>query len=246
MSRRVGLFISALVVLNIVALVLESVASIRAVAGPAFAIFETVSVAVFTAEYVARVWAASASDVYAHPIRGRLRFVATPLAIADLLAVVPFFLPFLGVDLRFVRGIRFLRLVRFFKLGRYSRSLQLMMRVARRSRRELVLTVWLVALLLVFASCAMFQVEHHAQPKTFSNIPTTMWWAVATLTTVGYGDIYPVTPLGRLLASLIAFLGIGLFALPTGILGAGFVHELEKRHRVAEQVNCPHCGGTLK
>jgi voltage-gated potassium channel len=111
-------------------------------------------------------------------------------------------------------------------------------------REELLVTLFVLLLLLLFASSLIYFAEHDAQPDIFSSIPAAMWWAVATLTTVGYGDVYPVTTVGKLVASVIAVLGIGMFALPTGILGAGFVEELQSRKRRPR--TCPHCGKSLE
>lgn len=164
------------------------------------------------------------------------------MALVDLLAVLPFFLQFIGVDLRFVRAFRLMRLFRLAKAARYVTALHLFRAVARSKREELVLTTCVLALLLLVASSSMYFAEHGAQPEEFSSIPATMWWAVATLTTVGYGDVIPVTVFGRFLGSAVAILGIGLFALPTAILGSGFVEEIAK---TKQPQRCPHCGKEL-
>ena len=201
-----GLF--ALIVLNVVASIVGTMPQVDARFGRELAAFETFSVVIFTVEYVVRVWAA----------RNRLRYVFSPLAVIDLLAVLPFYLPLLGVDLRFVRAIRLLRLFRMMKLARYVRALGLFGQVARAKREELVVTASVMGILLICASSVMYYAENEAQPQVFSSIPASMWWSVATLTTVGYGDVFPVTPVGRLVAGVVAVLGIGFFALPTAIL----------------------------
>ena len=175
-------------------------------------------------------------------IGGRLRFVVTPMAIIDLLAILPFYLYFLPVDLRFVRAFRLVRVVRIAKVARYIAALTLFSKVLRNKREELILTSVAALVVIVVASCLMHFAESEIQPQAFPDIPRTMWWAVATLTTVGYGDVYPVTDLGKVLAAVVALAGIGLVALPTGILGSGFVEEIEKRRGSAR---CPHCGGEL-
>jgi voltage-gated potassium channel len=170
--------------------------------------------------------------------------MATPMALIDLMAVLPAYLPMLGLDLRFVRALRLLRIFRAAKLARYISALRLFGDVIREKREELILTTCLFGLMLLITSCLMYFAEHEAQPEAFPSIPAAMWWAVVTLTTVGYGDVHPVTSLGRLLASFSAILGIGFFALPTAILGSGFIQEVEKRkeHRGRK---CPHCGREL-
>jgi voltage-gated potassium channel len=128
-------------------------------------------------------------------------------------------------------------------LGRYSESLRTVTRVIRSKKEQLSVAVFVVAIMLVVASSAMYYLEHEAQPKTFSSIPAAMWWGVVTLTTAGYGDIYPVTTLGKVVGAMIALLGVGLFALPAGILASGFAEEL--RDRREEKQICPHCGRAI-
>ena len=231
--------LSALIVANLIALVLETVEPIRALAPGAFARFELLSVIVFSAEYVLRVWSCIELPGYERPLRGRLRYALSPMALADLLAIAPFYAPALGIDLRSVRAVRLLRLLRLAKLGRYSETMRTFARVLSAKRDELVALMAFLAILLVLSSSVMYFAEHEAQPEKFSSIPKAMWWGVATLTTVGYGDVAPVTAIGRLLGSFIAVLGIGMFALPTGILGAAFADEIERSRR--GQTRCPHC-----
>lgn len=242
LSRVVDIGILFLIGLNVAAVILETVQGIALQFGGALSWFERFSVAVFSIEYLARVWSAPADIRYNGAVRGRLRYVFTPMALIDLLAVLPFFLPFIGVDLRFVRAFRLMRVFRVVKAGRYVTALHLFRAVARSKREELVLTTCVLALLLLVASSSMYFAEHAAQPEVFSSIPATMWWAVATLTTVGYGDVIPLTAFGRFLGSAVAILGIGLFALPTAILGSGFVEEIAKTKRTQR---CPHCGKEL-
>jgi voltage-gated potassium channel len=178
----------------------------------------------------------------------RVRFILSPLGIIDALAVFPPYLgPFMTVDLRFVRIFRVFRLMRVFKLSRYARASGVIGRILRMKRDELVLAGSMMVTALVIASSVMYHVEHATQPEVFSSIPASMWWSVATLTTVGYGDVVPVTVLGRVIGSVISLLGIGFFALPAGILASGFsdvMREERDRERAAATV-CPHCGRLL-
>ena len=156
--------------------------------------------------------------------------------------MLPFYLPFLSVDLRVLRMFRLFRIMRIMriaKLARYSESLQMLLRVVKSRREHLISAVFILLILLVVAASLMYYAEHDAQPKVFSSIPAAMWWAAATLTTVGYGDAYPVTAIGKVMAAIIAMLGIGMFALPTGILGAAFLEDLDSRKK---NQRCPHCG----
>lgn len=238
-ERRFQIFILSLIALNVLAVCLETVKPLHDAWESGFELFDITSVGVFSIEYVIRFWASSSNPEFAG-WKGRFRYLLSPLSLIDLLAVAPFYLPIFGFDLRIVRTFRFLRILRAAKLGRYSRAVRTLGKVVGAKRDELIATFLIVMLLLVVASSFMFFIEHDAQPEKFSSIPETMWWAVATLTTVGYGDIYPITPLGKTLAALIAILGIGLFALPTGILGAGFVEEMQAHRR--ETWACPNCG----
>lgn len=243
-SRVFDISILVLISLNVVAVVLGSVQSVRAKFGRALDLFELISVVVFTVEYLARVWSCTMDTRFSHPVRGRTRFALRIMSLIDLFAILPFYLPFLGVDLRSLRVLRLLRVLRVAKVGRYYSSLQLIKSVLRSKKEELILSSAVMVLLLVVSSSILYYCENSAQPDAFSSIPATMWWAVATLTTVGYGDIYPVTVVGKLCAGVIAILGIGMFALPTGILGAGFVEEIGKRKQ--GPAKCPHCGEELQ
>lgn len=240
-SRAVDVFIVSLIALNVVAMVVHTVQPVRERYAGVFTAFEAFSVAAFSVEYVLRVWSVTADPRYAAPVRGRVRYVLTPLALIDLLAILPSVLPFVGADLRMVRAARLFRLFRIGKLVRYSRALQLFGRVIRAKRDELLTTMMLLMLLLLVSASLLYLAENAAQPDKFASIPGSLWWAVATITTVGYGDVYPVTVLGRCFAAVVAILGLGMFALPTGLLGAGFVEELSRRHRT-QALRCPHCG----
>lgn len=236
LSRAFDKLILSLIVLSVLSVIMESVQPLGSDYAGAFYAFEVFTVAVFTLEYLLRLWACVSDPRYRGGLHGRLRFVFSPLSIIDLLAILPFYLQFLGLDFRF---LRILRLLRIFKAARYKASLRLFANAVNARREELLITSGMMIFLLLIASCLMYYAEHAAQPEQFSDIPSAMWWGVATLTTVGYGDIYPVTALGRMIGSFVAVLGIGLFALPAGLLGSGFVEEIQKRKRPPL---CPHCG----
>jgi voltage-gated potassium channel len=243
-SRRVDFALMFLILGNVAALILETVAPMRAAAPAFFVAFERVSLAIFAGEYLLRLWAVRADPRYAAPLRGRLRWAVTPIAIADLLAVLPFFFSAVGVDLRAARMLRLLRLLLTMKLGRYSAALQTIARVVRRRSDELLTMLIILGGLLVFAASFLYLAERDAQPETFGSIPAAMWWAIVTLTTVGYGDVYPVTVLGRTLAGVIAVLGVGTLAFPTALLGAAFMEEMKSERADVESL-CPHCGEPL-
>lgn len=239
-GRFVDMFIMSLIAANVVAVVLGTVDSIRSTYADLFVYFELVSVVVFTVEYLVRVGTCTMREEYDHPLFGRLKFALTPYLVIDLLAILPFYVGFFLFDLRFLRALRLFRFFRLFKLTRYSDSLQAFVGVIQRKSEDLVVAVTATSILLLVSSSLMYFVEHQAQPDKFSSIPAAMWWGVATLTTVGYGDVYPITPLGKLLGAIIAALGVGLFALPASILASGFVENTRQN-----VTRCPHCDEKL-
>ncbi len=245
-SRMFDIGIIILIIINVTAVVLETVEWLAVRYQSFFVTLEVVSVAVFTVEYVLRLVVCTEDEKYRHPLVGRIRFMMSPMALIDLLAVLPFYLPVvIPLDTRFLRALRMFRLFRLFKMGRYSDSLQTLGNVAKAKKEEFAVTFFVISILLVFASSAVYYVEHDAQPDEFSSIPAAMWWGVAALTTVGYGDVYPITPLGKFLGAVIALLGIGLVALPAGIIASGFAEEMQKKVRKERRV-CPHCGKDIE
>lgn len=249
-TRRLSAYfdfvILGLIGLNVVALIAESIAPVRASFSPVFRVIDAVTAVVFSIEYAARLWSCTASSRYPHPVTGRLRYALRPMLLIDLLAVLPYWLPFLGMELVVLRALRLLRVFRIAKVGRYFPALTLLGRVVVRRKEELLVTAAVTLLLLVISSSMIYFAERNVQPEVYSSIPAAMWWAIVTLTTVGYGDVYPITVAGRFLGAITAVLGIGLFALPTGILGSGFVEELERSRQGASGEGrhgaCPHCG----
>jgi voltage-gated potassium channel len=224
-------FILLLIVLNILAVVLGTVDDIYKSYKPWFDGFELFSILVFTVEYFIRLAFCVADSKYHHPVKGRLAYAATPLALVDLFAFLPFYLPFLiPFDLRFIRVIRLLRVFRFLKIAHYSKSLHLITEVFYWRRRELAMTFFMGGIVLLMLSCLMFFAEHEAQPAVFSSIPATVEWCVLSLSNMGARNVFPVTAMGKIIGVLLAFFGLGLFALPAGILGSGFVEEIRKEH----------------
>ncbi len=237
-------FIICLILLNTLAVMLETIKPLYGAHRSFFHEFDVFSVTVFTVEYILRVWSCTVDPRYQGSIKGRLKYMTSVGAIIDLLAILPFYLPLLAsFDLRLLRLLRILRLARVFKLGRYMNASKVMTNVFRSKKEELVLSFIITMFLIVIASSVMYFAEHEAQPAKFASIPETMWWAVATLTTVGYGDTYPITGIGKFLGACISVLGIGIFALPAGILASGFSDELRK---IKHKNHCPHCGKELQ
>lgn len=241
LQRIINTFLFGLILLNVAAVILETVDVLHENFAAYFHVFEIFSVIVFSVEYILRVWSCTCNEAYKNPIIGRIKFIFTPMALIDLWAILPFYLPMLiPIDLRFLRAMRLLRIMRIFKIGRYSTAVAILSAVIRRKKEELSITLATLIILLIMASSLMYLIEKNAQPEAFSSIPAAMWWGIVTLSTVGYGDVYPVTVLGKMLGMVIAILGIGMFALPAGILGSGFVEEIQSRQK--PKTICPHCG----
>ena len=180
-SKYFDPFIMGLILLNVAAVVLETVDAIYTPYARLFHIFDVFSVAVFTVEYILRVWSTTVDSRYKDPVRGRLRFMITPMALVDLMAVLPFYLPFLFPEMRFMRAMRLFRLFRVLKLARYSESLQTFVDVLRLKKEELLLMLFAIMILLVISSSLMYEAENAAQPEAFVSIPAAMWWGIVTL-----------------------------------------------------------------
>jgi voltage-gated potassium channel len=221
--------ITCLIMINVAAFIASTSPTLSPEYTSLLANIEIVSSFVFTIEYILRLWVSTVDRRYSHPLWGRLRYALTPLSLIDLIAILPFYFLLLFPSFNFVNLIRVLRLLRLLKMSRYSESVRTLGAVLYAKKEELIATAFAVFILLIFASSIMYFVEFEAHPEAFGSIPDAMWWGVVTLTTVGYGDIYPITPLGKLLGAMLAFLGIGIFALPAGIIAGGFSEELQKR-----------------
>ena len=250
LSRVFDACLISLIVLNVIAIMLESFQELNAAYARHFHALEIFTIVLFTLEYILRVATANFAYPELGPIASRLRWIFSFSGLVDLLAILPFYVPLLiAFDLRFLRMIRVLRLLRILKLRRYSHSIRIIGRILNDKKEELLTALFISTILMIIASTFMYYLEHEAQPEAFPNVVATMWWAVATLTTVGYGDIFPITSAGKVFAGIISVIGIGIIALPTGILSAAFIEQLqkEKAERAASQRQryCPHCGEKL-
>lgn len=235
-ARYVNYVLAMLIVSNAACVALESVQSISEEFALAFRYFEYFSTSVFVIEYVTRLWVCVEQGRYANSIKGRLLYALHPLPLLDLLVITTFWAP---IDLRFLRVARMVRLLKVLRLESFEYALQRIGESLDR-RKELLLVAIVLMLLSIYASAAIvYQLEHKAQPLVFASIPGTFWWAMTTLTTIGYGDMVPLTPLGKLFAGLISIFGIGVFALPTAIVTAAI---LEAGSTTQEPLRCRHCG----
>lgn len=240
-DKIVNITLLALIILNVIAVCMETVPEYHLQYQRLFRQFELFSLAIFVIEYIVRLWSCTALPAYQGRFIGRIRYAVSPLVLIDLCAILPGLIPtVLPYNLLILRAIRLFRVVRIFKVMRYSQALRTLAHVLREKREDLTVTVYFASILLVIASSLVYLVENPVQPDKFPSIPSAMWWGVVTLTTVGYGDVYPITAIGKILGGVIAFLGIGMFALPAGILGSGFVEEMQQRRQ--NTGCCPHCG----
>jgi voltage-gated potassium channel len=243
LARVVQFSLLGLITINVIAAVLGTEAAVYDRAPAVFDTIETVSLWVFSVEYVLRVWACTASPRYASPWRGRLRYALQPLVLIDLLAILPFVVGRSEIDIRTVRVLRLLRVLRTLRVLTHSDAVQALGSALARRRVELGTVIAGLLVMLLLLSSLVYLAERDVVRTPFHSIPATMWWGIATLTTVGYGDMVPVTLWGRLLAGGTAILGIGMFALPTSILGASFIDELQaRRSRRARPASAPGFG----
>lgn len=234
-SRICDRFLSTMILLNLLAVSLESVDALSASYGTAFFAFEMVSVVIFGVEYALRIWSAAANEASKHssPAKRRLEYIFSFTGLIDLIAILPSLLPlFLGeIDLRW---LRVLRLVRLLKISHYSSALEDLIAAIRSEKSAFGAAMYLFFIALFASSSLMYVVEHQAQPENFSSIPTTMWWSLITLTTVGYGDVSPVTPVGKIVGAMTAMMGVCVVALLTGIVATAFSNQISRRQDIFE------------
>lgn len=231
-NRLLDWCLIGLISLNVLAIILESVPAISAAYKAQLQWFELFSVTLFTGEYAVRLWTAPdlTDPRFRGAVTGRLRYMLTPAALIDLVAILPFYLGiFLNLDLRFLRVVR---LFRIFKLTRYSTTMKLIFNVFRDEASAFMGAFFLLFVVLILTASGIYLLEHDVQPDHFGSIPAAMWWAMATLTTVGYGDVVPLTPLGKFFGGGITVIGVGMVALPAGILASGFAEQLRQRREI--------------
>jgi voltage-gated potassium channel len=245
-GRFIAGTLSLLIFLNVIAAVLETDAQVFRSYNHVLDLFAFVSVMIFTAEYLIRVWCCTENPMYRDPVKGRLKYMATPVALIDLLVILPFLLfPFIVVNPGTLAFVRFFRIFWILKISHYSRALKTFGRVLAAKRGEIFVAFFVMFVLLILGSALIYFAEHDAQPQKFSSVLASMWWGIETMATIGYGDMVPVTPLGKFIAGIVALLGVGLFALPAGIFASGFIEEIHRKKKEADTITCPHCGKTI-
>lgn len=236
------------IIVNVIMVIAETF-TLPSIVKDIFYYIEIISIIIFTIEYILRVYTSDLLYNDITPLKARFKYVFSAMAIIDLLAIIPFYLPFvIPIDLRVLRMLRMFRLLRVLKVNRYTDALTSIIKVFKRKKNQLLSSIFVVVVLMVVASIIMYNIESAAQPDVFKNAFSALWWAVATFTTVGYGDIYPITAAGKLLSAIIAFLGIALVAVPTGIITAGFTEQIneDKEQHQDKKDYCPYCGHKLE
>jgi voltage-gated potassium channel len=195
----------------------------------------------FTIEFATRLWVCNAHHPHAHPVWSRLRYMLGFFALVDVACLVPMYVNlFVEQPLFYISAVRLLRFLRLMRLTPYGKSVLLIQKVFWAQRKELVVSFFALLILVLISSSMMFYAEHNAQPKVFSSIVATFWWCVVTVTSVGYGDAVPITVMGKIIAAITALIGVALYALPTSILVAGFMHHLNRKDQHHRQQAAHH------
>lgn len=217
-SRYFAFFIQALILISIVTFSVETLPNLKPQTRTILHSIELFSVIVFTLEYVLRIYVADSKP----------KFIFSFFGIIDLLAILPFYLSF-GVDLRSLRALRFLRLFRVLKLVRYNRAMNQFTKAIKSAKEQIFLFIFITLILIYFAAVGIYYFENEAQPEHFSSIFDSLWWAIITLTTVGYGDVYPITVGGKVFTFFILMIGLGIVAIPTGIISSALTNSVDKK-----------------
>jgi len=218
LSRVFAFFIQALILLSVITFSVETLPDLEPDTRFLLRIFETFSVVVFSIEYILRIYV---SDK-------KLKFIFSFYGIIDLLSILPFYVA-LGIDLRSLRALRFLRLFRILKLVRYNRAMNHFNAAIKSAKEEILLFIMVTLILMYFSAVGIYYFENEAQPEHFSSIFDSLWWAIITLTTVGYGDVYPITVGGRVFTFFILMIGLGIVAIPTGIISSALTRSVDKK-----------------
>lgn len=238
-SRAFDIFIVLVIITNIAVLFLETFEELNAY-GSLFKAVEMITVVIFCVEYLLRIWTAE----YLYPGRGHfkavLKFLVSFDGIVDLCTILPFF--FLSGFIAF-RMLRVVRIFHLFRINAYYDSFNVITSVLYEKRNQIISSVFIIVVLIMASSLGMYSAEHEVQPEVFNNAFSGIWWSISTILTVGYGDLYPVTILGRIMAIIISFLGVGVVAIPTGIISAGFVEQYTRMQRAKSIENVK---GTVK
>lgn len=241
-SKIFDFIIISLIIINVVVIFLDTFQNIRVHIEPYYKIIDVVSITVFTIEYILRFWTATLMHKNLSLTKARLKYVFSAEAVIDLIVLFSFYLPLFSFqNINIIRILRLFRILSILKINRYTHALSELKEVLKKKSSQLISSLFVVSVLIIFSALLMYYIENEAQPGSFDNAYSSLWWAIATLTTVGYGDIYPVTALGKFLGIFISLLGIALIAIPTGILSAGFTEQKKEENDKLKEENtyCP-------
>ena len=234
-SRGYDILSTILVIVNLAVTVLYTFDEMEARYGSTLLLVESVTVAFFALDYILRVWTARFLYPTIPEPRAVRKYILSFTGVIDLLSFLPYYLPvFFPAGAAVFRMLRVVRVFRLFQINAYYDSLNVITEVIASKRQQLMSSVFIIGVLMIGSSLCMYSLEHEAQPEVFSNAFSGIWWSVSTLLTVGYGDIYPITTLGKVFSILITFLGVGMVAIPTGIISAGFVDQYSRLKRISE------------
>lgn len=234
-SRAYDVANACSIVLNLVVSIMYTFSNMRAHYGESLLMIERITVAFFCIDYILRIWTARFLYPHDSEVRAVWKYISSFTGIVDMLSFLPYYLPFFfPMGSVAFRMIRIVRIFRLFRIDAYYDSLHVITEVIRGKRQQLISSVFIILVLMLASSLCMYSLEHEAQPEIFTSAFSGIWWAASTLLTVGYGDIYPVTTLGKIFGISIAFLGVGIVAIPTGIISAGFVDQYSNIKRRLE------------
>lgn len=240
-------FIIFLIILNTFIIFIETYPAIYHNYKGFLDLIEQITIVVFTIEYLLRIWTCTCYPEYAHPVTGRLRYACSITMIIDFFAVFPFFLTFImPLSPQIIHFLRLFRLFRVLKLLRYYGSIDVIYRVIKKDSQYLFSIIVILMVFLSFSSYLIYIFESEAQPEKFQNFDDAFWWAIETTSTVGYGDVVPVTDMGKFFSFLIIIVGIGLIALPTGVIASGFLEELRASKEGTEDQTAPHLADEIR
>ena len=218
LSKWFGFFIQGLILLSLITFSIETLPNLKPQTRTVLRAIEIFCVVVFTLEYLLRIFVADS----------KLRFIFSFFGLIDLVAILPFYLSF-GVDLRSLRALRFLRLFRVLKLVRYNKAMNHFVRAIKTAKEEILLFIVITLMLIYFSAVGIYYFENEAQPEHYTSIFDSLWWAIITLTTVGYGDVYPITVGGKVFTFFILMIGLGIVAIPTGIISSALTRSVDKK-----------------
>jgi voltage-gated potassium channel len=242
-SFYLNIFIYSLIIISILNLMLCTVEEYQVQYGSIFETIRNIIMPIFIVEYLLRFYASGKLEQY-QGFKGKIRYFFSFYALVDLLSVLPYILINIGFNSSFIRSLRLLRIFRLFRAKKYAIFIKLMKNILFNIKEEMIVLAFFTVVILALLSFSIFEIEHKAQPKVFTDIFQTLWWAVATLTTVGYGDMYPITPFGKLITGIISIIGIAFIAIPGGMFASEFISQLSEKKEDKAQTNtdiCPNC-----